>query len=91
MCKFSDSTHTCSRHSFVKKLSLYFFVILFQIPGSLDAVNKSKDSTATQNMKNLSLGVKIETQKLVMKEEFKCSVNDIYEVLTDPQVSQQLG
>ena len=64
---------------------------MLQIPASIDAVDTSKDSTAAQNMKNLSLGVKIETQKLVMKEEFKCSVNDIYEVLTDPPVSQQLG
>lgn len=45
--------------------------------------------TATKNMKNLNLGVKMETQKLTMTEEFKCSVGDLYETLTDPQVSVQ--
>ncbi|XP_072031729.1 activator of 90 kDa heat shock protein ATPase homolog 1-like [Amphiura filiformis] len=44
-----------------------------------------KDLTAAQNMKNLSLGVKLETQKLVIKEEFKCSVDDLFETFTDPQ------
>ena len=41
-----------------------------------------------ENLKNIQIGVKIDTTTLKLNEEFKCSAEELYMTFTDPQVNK---
>ncbi|XP_022090580.1 activator of 90 kDa heat shock protein ATPase homolog 1-like [Acanthaster planci] len=49
------------------------------------AAVKRQHQLNQENMKNTQIGVKIDTRKLTLSEEFKCSAEELYQTLTDPQ------
>ena len=56
---------------------------------SSSPVVQRQNKVNQENMKNLQIGVKIDTRTLTLTEEFKCSVEELYQTFTDPQVKQK--
>ncbi|KAJ8044334.1 Activator of 90 kDa heat shock protein ATPase-like 1 [Holothuria leucospilota] len=50
-----------------------------------DKIVFNTNSANVKKMSDLGIGVKIDTKSLSLKEEFKCTAQDLYEILTDPQ------